>query len=52
MTNKEICTENEVVDILKRNFGKDFKLDLISLARYTHKLIPINIEASLKIPLP
>ena len=44
MTNKEICTENEVVDILKRNFGKDFKLDLISLARYTHKLIPINIE--------
>ncbi len=39
-------SKDKVIDILKNNFDDNFKLDLISLARYSHKLIPNNIDAA------
>ena len=44
MNNREVYTKDMVINILRKNFDKDFKLDLVSLARYAYKLIPINID--------
>ena len=37
MNNREVYTKDMVINILRKNFDKDFKLDLVSLARYAYK---------------
>ena len=44
MNNRKVYTKDMVINILRKNFDKNFKLDLVSLARYAYKLIPINID--------
>ena len=44
MFEEKMYSKDKVIDILKNNFDDNFKLDLISLARYSHKLIPNNID--------
>ena len=46
MFEEKMYSKDKVIDILKNNFDDNFKLDLISLARYSHKLIPNNIDAA------
>ena len=46
MLEEKMYSKDKVIDILKNNFDNNFKLDLISLARYSHKLIPNNIDAA------
>lgn len=46
MLEEKMYSKDKVIDILKNNFDDNFKLDLISLARYSHKLIPNNIDAA------
>ena len=44
MTEEKKNIKDKVINILRKNFDGKIKLDLVSLARYAYKLIPINID--------
>ena len=44
MTEEKKRIKDKVINILRKNFDGEIKLDLVSLARYAYKLIPINID--------